>query len=103
MAKLKNKHTLPTIATLPISIDLDKLRESTDKLASKFTDVESTNPGLCDNHAELVKSVYDNFEQINLTTSEVLHTTSIKERLRRREEHLYKVMKIIQAVICRKL
>ena len=93
MAKLKNKHTLPTIATLPISIDLDKLRESTDKIASKFTDVESANPGLCDNHAELVKSVYDNFEQINLTTpSEVLpHTTSIKERLRRREEHLYKV------------
>ena len=93
MAKLMNKHTLPTIATLPISIDLNKLREETDKLADKFLDVESANPGLCDNHAELVKSVYDNFEQINLTTpSEVLpHTTSIKERLKRREEHLYKV------------
>ena len=49
--------------------------------------------GLCDNHKELVKSVYDNFEQINLTTpSEILpHTTSIKERLRRKEEHLYSV------------
>jgi hypothetical protein len=45
------------------------------------------------NHEELVKSVYDNFEQINLTTpSEILpHTTSIKERLRRKEEHLYNV------------
>tara|TARA_B100000085_G_scaffold260130_1_gene263424 strand:- start:573 stop:1196 length:624 start_codon:yes stop_codon:yes gene_type:complete len=93
MAKLMNKHTLPTIATLPLSIDLNKLRKSTDEIASKFTDVESANPGLCDNHAELVKSVYDNFEQINLTSpSEVLpHTSSIKERLRRREEHLYKV------------
>jgi hypothetical protein len=45
------------------------------------------------NHEELVQDVYDNFEQINLTTpSEVLpHTASIKERLRRREEHLYNV------------
>ncbi len=88
-----NKHTLPTVATLPITINLIKLRKETDKLADKFLDVESANPGLCDNHAELVKSVYDNFEQINLTTpSEVLpHTTSIKERLKRREEHLYKV------------
>ena len=41
-----------------------------------------------------MKSVYDNFEQINLTTMEVryyYHTTSIKERLRRKEEHLYSV------------
>lgn len=88
-----SKHNLPTILDLKLNIDLDKLRSATDKLADKFLDVESANPGLCDNHAELVKSVYDNFEQINLTTpSEILpHTTSIKERLRRREEHLYKV------------
>ena len=88
-----SKHNLPTILDLKLNIDLDKLRSATDKLADKFLDVESANPGLCDNHAELVKSVYDNFEQINLTTpSEILpHTTNIKERLRRREEHLYKV------------
>ena len=93
MAKLMNKHTLPTVATLPITINLIKLRKETDKLADKFLDVESANPGLCDNHAELVKSVYDNFEQINLTTpSEILpHTASIKERLKRREEHLYNI------------
>ena len=93
MAKLMNKHNLPTIATLPISIDLDKLRKATDELAEKFTDVRSANPMLCMNHEELVKDVYDNFEQINLTTpSEILpHTTSIKERLKRREEHLYNV------------
>ena len=48
---------------------------------------------LCDNHMELVSQVYDNFEQINLTTpSKILpHTTNIKERLRRREEHLYNI------------
>ena len=59
----------------------------------KFVDVRTANPGLCMNHEDLVKDVYDNFEQINLTTpSEVLpHTSSIKERLRRREEHLYNV------------
>ena len=93
MAESLTKHSLPTIANLGLDIDLDRLRAETDKLADKFTDVESANAGLCDNHKELVKSVYDNFEQINLTTpSEILpHTTSIKERLRRKEDHLYSV------------
>lgn len=88
-----NKKSLPTIADLGLDVDLDKLRAETDKLAEKFVDVRTANPMLCMNHEELVKDVYDNFEQINLTTpSEILpHTTSIKERLRRREEHLYNV------------
>ena len=93
MEKFMNKHNLPTIANLNLNIDLEKLRKETDNLAEKFVDVRSANPMLCDNHMDLVKSVYDNFKQINLTTpSEILpHTTSIKERLRRREEHLYNV------------
>ena len=88
-----NKHELPTIANLNLQIDLQKLQEETDKLAGKFVDVRTANPMLCDNHMELVKSVYDNFEQINLTEpSEILpYTASIKERLKRREEHLYNV------------
>ena len=88
-----NKKDLPTIADLGLDIDLDQLRSETDKLAEKFVDVRTANPMLCMNHEELVKDVYDNFEQINLTTpSEILpHTTSIKERLRRKEEHLYNV------------
>jgi hypothetical protein len=87
------KHNLPTVADLKLDINLDKLRQKTDKLNNQFKDVRSANPMLCMNHEELVKSVYDNFEQINLTTpSEILpHTTSIKERLRRKEEHLYNV------------
>jgi hypothetical protein len=82
-----SKHSLPTVKELNLNIDLDKLRKATDELAEKFTDVRSANPMLCMNHEELVKDVYDNFEQINLTTpSEILpHTTSIKER------HLYNV------------
>ena len=47
---------------------------------------------LCDNHMALSKSVYDNFEQINLTElngEELPYTDSIKERLRRGEEKLY--------------
>jgi len=87
------KNQLPSIMDLNLDIDLKRLREECDKLAEQFVDVRTANPGLCMNHADLVKDVYDNFEQINLTTpSEVLpHTTSIKERLRRREEHLYNV------------
>lgn len=88
-----NKKDLPTTAELGLDIDLARLRAETDKLAEKFVDVRTANPMLCMNHEELVKDVYDNFEQINLTTpSEILpHTTSIKERLRRKEEHLYNV------------
>jgi hypothetical protein len=87
------KHNLPTVSNLGLDIDLTRLRDDVDYLASKFVNVRTANPGLCMNHEELVKNVYDNFEQINLTTpSETLpHTASIKERLRRREEHLYNV------------
>lgn len=90
---MMKKQNLPTIANYRLDIDLRRLRFSCDWIAEKFTDVRSANPMLCMNHEELVNSVYDNFEQINLTTpSEILpHTTSIKERLRRREEHLYNV------------
>ena len=87
------KQNLPTISNFNLNIDLDILRQKTEKLVEKFTDVRTANPMLCMNHEELVKDVYDNFEQINLTTpSEILpHTSSIKERLKRREEHLYNV------------
>lgn len=87
------KHELPTIGVLDINFNLEELRKATDQLAEKFVDVRTANPMLCDNHDTLVKQVYDNFQQINLTTpTEFLpFTTSIKERLRRKEEHLYKV------------
>lgn len=90
---MKRKHQLPTISELPINIDLEKLQQECLKFSSKFVDVKTANPALCMNHEELVKSVYDNFEQINLTeASEILpHTANVKERLRRREEHLYNV------------
>ena len=88
-----NKKHLPSIHNFNLNIDLKELQNATDTLAEKFVDVRTANPMLCDNHMELVASVYDNFEQINLTTpSEILpHTASIKERLRRREEHLYNI------------
>ena len=93
MSVLRKKSSLPTVAQLNLNIDLEKLRKATDDLATQFVDVRTANPGLCMNHEDLVKNVYDNFEQINLTTpSEVLpHTASVKERLKRREEHLYNV------------
>ena len=84
------KHSLPSIHNFNLEIDLDALKKECDTLAEKFVDVRTANPMLCDNHMELVASVYDNFEQINLTTpSEILpYEASIKERIRRREEHL---------------
>ena len=87
------KHNLPTIANLNLDIDLTRLQEECDTLAERFVDVRTANPMLCMNHEDLVANVYDNFEQINLTTpSEILpFEASIKERLRRREEHLYSV------------
>lgn len=86
-----NKKHLPSIHNFKLDIDLNKLQDATMTRMEKFVDVRTANPMLCMNHEELVQSVYDNFEQINLTTpSEILpHTDSIKERLRRREEHLY--------------
>tara|TARA_B100001057_G_C22792410_1_gene928134 strand:- start:598 stop:1209 length:612 start_codon:yes stop_codon:yes gene_type:complete len=88
-----NKKHLPSIHNFNLDINLKTLQDATTVLAEKFVDVRTANPMLCMNHEELVQSVYDNFEQINLTTpSEILpHTASIKERLRRREEHLYNV------------
>jgi hypothetical protein len=90
---MSKKNQLPTLANLNLNIDLTRLQAECDKLADSFVDVRTANPMLCDNHMELVKSVYDNFEQINLTLpSEILpYTSSIKERLRRKEEHLYNV------------
>ena len=57
-----NKKDLPTTANLGFTIDLERLRIETDKLAEKFVDVKTANPMLCDNHMELVANVYDNFE-----------------------------------------
>jgi hypothetical protein len=90
---MRKKHQLPTIADLKLDIDLPRLQMECNRLAGQFVDVKTANPMLCMNHEELVKNVYDNFKQINLTTpSEILpYTASIKERLRRKEEHLYNV------------
>lgn len=88
-----NKKCLPSIHKFNLNINLQELQTAFNNIAEKFVDVRTANPMLCDNHMELVDHVYDNFEQINLTTpSEVLpYTTSIKERLKRKEEHLYNV------------
>jgi len=88
----KRKHQLPTIHRFDIDIDLERLQEECDKLASSFVDVMSANPALCMNHKDLVRDVYDNFEQINLTELDgdpLEYTDDIKERIRRREETRY--------------
>lgn len=90
---MKLKYKLPRIKKLDIDIDLPTLQAECDKFANNFVDVRTANPNLCMNHEDLVKSVYDNFEQINLTMpSETMEFTSdVKERIRRKEESLYNV------------
>ena len=91
---MRRKHNLPSIARFDIDIDIAKLQQSCDALANKFVDVMTANPNLCMNHEELIKNVYDVFEQINLTESngELMEFTSdIKERIRRKEERLFNV------------
>ena len=65
----RTKYKLPTHGELKhINIDLDKLQAATDKLSYlTMLMLKTANKMLCDNHMALSKSVYDNFEQINLT------------------------------------
>lgn len=89
---MKRKHHLPFIAKFNVNIDLHRLQQECNNFATKFTDVISANPNLCMNHEELVKSVYNNFQQINLTehNGELMEfTPSIKERIKRKEEALF--------------
>jgi quercetin dioxygenase-like cupin family protein len=89
---MKRKHHLPLIAEFNVNIDLEKLQEECNRFASKFIDVMTANPSLCMNHEELVKSVYDNFQQINLTehNGELMeYTADVKERIRRKEEAMF--------------
>ena len=89
---MKRKHHLPLIAKFNVNIDLDRLQQECNNFATKFIDVISANANLCKNHEELVKSVYNNFQQINLTehNGELMEfTPSIKERIKRKEEALF--------------
>ena len=88
-----NKKHLPSIHNYNLDIDLKQLQDACDTLAGKFVDVKTANPMLCDNHMELVAHVYDNFEQINLTTpSEIL----------KKNIYIMCLQKITQAVILKK-
>ncbi len=88
---MRRKYQLPAFAALEhIEIDLPRLQQEADALAYRYTDVCSANPKLCEYHEQLVDSVYDNFDQINLTEHNGLQdigdpTESKKARLRRNQ------------------
>ena len=96
---MRKKYQLPAFASLEhIEIDLPRLQRAADDLAYRYTDVCSANPKLCEYHADLVDSVYDNFDQINLTEHNGLQDIgdpheSMRTRLRRnrtiKEEGFY--------------
>lgn len=89
----RKKYQLPVVAEIThINIDLVRLQHECDKFASKYVDVVTANPNLCDNHMKLVSDVYDSFYQINLTELNgkgMKYTDNIKDRIRRKEESLY--------------
>ncbi len=96
---MRRKYQLPAFAALDhIEIDLPRLQQATDDLAHKYQSVCDANPKLCEYHPDLVDSVYDNFDQINLTEHNGLQeigdpTDSKMTRLRRnktiKEEGFY--------------
>lgn len=94
MAEKRKKYQLPVVAELThIQIDLSLLKEALAKVNDKFVNVRQANPGLCDNHKVLAEEVYSHFDQVNLTTMRgepLPYTDDIKERIRRREENLYR-------------
>lgn len=63
----KLKYKLPDIVKLPFKFDIDRLQQELLPINHKFVGVLAANGTLCANNHELVKSVYDHFEQINLT------------------------------------
>lgn len=92
----KLKYKLPNIIELPYKFDIARLKLELDKISGKFKGVLEANGTLCANNHNLVKSVYDHFEQVNLTvfqgqSSEIsldlcestYNDNSAKKRLRR--------------------
>jgi len=86
---MRRKYQLPAFAALEhIEIDLPRLQQAADDLAHKYQSVCDANPKLCEYHPALVDSVYDNFDQINLTEhngEQVLEDIpeSTRDRIRR--------------------
>lgn len=83
----KNRKQLPLVAKFNVNIDVDLLKKECDTFSTKFIDVQSANPGLCDNH-EKMSVIYQYFEEVPLTTNTRVFepTQNIKERILRREE-----------------
>lgn len=64
---VKLKYKLPNYIKLPYQFDVAKLEENLQKVLGHFQGVMEANKYLCANNHRLVASVYDHFEQINLT------------------------------------
>lgn len=67
--KLRSKHELPHYAKIPNKLfDIKKMQSEVLRLESNFVNVIQANQYFCTNNSQLVHSVYDNFDQISLTT-----------------------------------
>lgn len=64
---MKLKYRLPNHIKLPHQFDVKRLDDNLEQVMAHFQGVMEANKTLCANNHKLVASVYDHFEQINLT------------------------------------
>jgi hypothetical protein len=68
-AKKRTKYELPVCCPIPgFRFDIERLVQEVKKIEEQFVDVVSANKLFCSNNLQLVDNVYNNFEQITLTT-----------------------------------
>lgn len=66
---IRTKYELPVCCPIPgYRFNIKKLKSEISKIDQHFHDVVSANRLFCSNNIKLVDEVYDNFEQITLTT-----------------------------------
>lgn len=66
---LRTKHELPFCCKLEnFKFDIQRMRLEISKIQNHFVNVIKANEKFCSNNTELTQTVYDNFDQISLTT-----------------------------------
>ena len=69
MAELRKKYQLPVCQKIPgIQFDIIRLQQELNNFEQQFVDVVTANRLFCSNNVALADDVYENFEQVSLTT-----------------------------------
>ena len=101
------KHYLPLFCPLPqYQFDIERIRKEVDCLSDHWTNVLNSNKELSFNHSELVKKLYDHYEEISLTIynssqpslsykdfNKLNFSAACNEKLSKHEKHKIKTLK----------